>query len=76
MNITCVNALAFIGGIGLAAMQSQSLPSDDGTMAESKMQQVVSAAATPSEEAINDLCGQRSTYNHATPTGTGTYSGR
>ena len=50
MNITCVNALAFIGGIGLAATQSQSLPSDGGTMAESKMQQVVSAVATPSEE--------------------------
>jgi hypothetical protein len=41
MNITCVNALAFIGGIGLAAMQSQSLPpSGDGTTPESKMQQV------------------------------------
>jgi len=50
MNITCVNALAFIGGIGLAATQSQSLPSDGGTMAESKMQQVVSAVATLSEE--------------------------
>jgi hypothetical protein len=50
MNITCVNALAFIGGIGLAATQSQSLPSDGGTMAESRMQQVVSAMATLSEE--------------------------
>ena len=50
MNITCVNALAFIGGIGLAATQSQSLSADGSTMAESKMQQVVSAVATPSEE--------------------------
>jgi hypothetical protein len=50
MNITCVNALAFIGGIGLAATQPQSLPSDGGTMAESRMQQVVSAVATLSEE--------------------------
>src|SRR3974390_1252686 len=50
MNITCVNALAFIGGIGLAATQFQSLPSGGGTMAESRMQQVVSAVATLSEE--------------------------
>jgi len=49
MNITCVNALAFIGGIGLAATQPQSLPSDGGTMA-ARMQQVVSAVATLSEE--------------------------
>jgi hypothetical protein len=52
MNITCVNALALIGGIGLAATLSQNLPSDDGTMPESKMQQVVSVAAIPSEEPI------------------------
>src|SRR3974390_1175297 len=51
MNITCVNALAFVGGIALAATQSQSLPSDGGKVADSKIQQVVSAAATPSEEA-------------------------
>ena len=44
VNITYVNMLAFIGGIGLAATQSQSLP-------ESKLQQVVSPAATPSEDA-------------------------
>ena len=50
MNITCVNALAFIGGIALAATQSQSLPSDGGKVADSKIQQVVSAAATHSEE--------------------------
>ena len=49
MNITCVNALAFIGGIGLAATQPQRLPSDGGTMA-ARMQQVVSAVATLSEE--------------------------
>ena len=51
MNITCVNALAFIGGIGLAAMQSQSLPSNDGTTSETKMRQVVSVEAIPWEEA-------------------------
>jgi len=50
INITCVNAIAFIGGIGLAATQSQSLPSDDRAMPESKMQQIVSVAAIPSEE--------------------------
>ena len=44
VNITYVNVLAFIGGIGLAATQSQCLP-------ESKLQQVVSPAATPSEDA-------------------------
>ena len=49
MNITYVNALAFIGGIGLAAMQSESLPSEGGTMPVSKLQQVVSPAAIPSE---------------------------
>ena len=49
MNITYVNMLAFIGGIGLAATQSQSLPSDGGTMPKSKMEHVVSAVAAPSE---------------------------
>ena len=35
MNITCVNALAFVGGIGLAAaMQSLSTPPDGRTTAE------------------------------------------
>ena len=72
MNITCVNALAFIGGIGLAAMQSQSLPADDGTMPESKMQQVVYGGSHTLRGGNNDLCGQRSTCNHATSTGTGT----
>ena len=51
MNITCVNVLAFVGGIGLAATQSQSLPSEGDRMPESKLQQVVSPAATPSEDA-------------------------
>ena len=49
MNITCVNVLAFVGGIGLAATQSQSLPSEDDTMPKSKMEHVVSAVAAPSE---------------------------
>ena len=49
VNITYVNVLAFIGGIGLAATQSQSLPSDGGTMPKSKMEHVVSAVAAPSE---------------------------
>ena len=52
MNITYVNALAFIGRIGLAAMHSESLPSDAGmtgvdTTQQSKMQQAVPATATP-----------------------------
>jgi len=51
VNITCVNVLAFVGGIGLAATQSQSLPSDGGTMPKSKMEHVVSAVAAPSETA-------------------------
>ena len=50
MNITCVNVLAFIGGIALAATQSQSLPSDGGKVADSKIQQVVSPVAILSEE--------------------------
>ena len=50
MNITYVNALAFIGGTGLAAMHSESLPSDAGmtgvdTTQQSKMQQAVPAPA-------------------------------
>ena len=49
VNITYVNVLAFVGGIGLAATQSQSLPSDGGTMPKSKMEHVVSAVAAPSE---------------------------
>ena len=49
MNITYVNVLAFVGGIGLAATQSQSLPSEDDTMPKSKMEHVVSAVAAPSE---------------------------
>jgi hypothetical protein len=60
MNMTCVNALAFIGGIALAATQSQSLPSDGGTVADSKMQQVVSAAATPEEATMNDVESRQS----------------
>jgi len=51
VNIACVNVLAFIGGIGLAATQSQSLPSEGDTLPQSKLQQVVSPAATPSEDA-------------------------
>ena len=35
MNITCVNALAFVGGVGLAAtMHSLNIPPDGGKMAE------------------------------------------
>ena len=35
VNITCVNALAFVGGIGLAAaMHSLNIPPDGGKMAE------------------------------------------
>jgi len=49
VSVTYVNVLAFVGGIGLAAMQSQSLPSDGGTMPASKMEHVVSAVAAPSE---------------------------
>jgi len=51
VNIACVNVLAFIGGIGLAATQSQSLPSEGDTLPQSKLQQVVSPAATPSQDA-------------------------